>query len=314
MFTTINLDGGGFIRIGEKLEDGSFVREEGASPSVKISFIIQGAGDASTAYVALISWLKDNYSDGAGGIASYNLPLDVVRIQSTAAPSAYTAECEFRTRENSDEEDDSINGDSYTLPEIEASDYSFDTTGGSAHISNALKWLGSARPDGDAVVDNGGVIGPREDGSADGVDVVTPTMAFTIGVSLPQSWFDAAYRATIADATGAINAGAWNGFEAGCVLFRGVSARVVWINWTDAFGNARRDWYWRASYSFQASPAVTMQVGSATLTKRGFDAVSRVSERYADSAGNTVSAVAQVDIYSVYPEFDFNLLGLPLPE
>ncbi len=313
MFTTINLDGGGFIRIGETLGDGSFIREEGASPSVKVSFTVQGAGDASTAYVALIAWLKDNYNDGAGGIAAYNLPLDVVRIQSTAAPSLYTAECEFKTREDGEEEDGSINSESYALPAIEASDYSFDTTGGTAHISNALEWLGSARPDGDAVVDYGGVIGPREDGSADGVDVVTPSMAFTIGVSLPQSWFDAAYRATIADATGAINAAEWNGFEPGCALFRGVSARVVWINWTDAAGNARRDWYWRASYSFQASPSVSMKVGSATLKKRGFDAVSRVSERYADAKGNTISAVAQVDICRVYPEFDFNLLGLPLP-
>lgn len=317
MFTTLNLDGGGYIQIGETMADGSFVREEGASPSVKASFTIRGASDASTAYIALISWLRSNYADGGGGIAAYDLPLDVVRIQSTAAPSIYTAECDFKFRDEGSgsgkESDGSINEPSFTLPDIEDSDYTFETTGGAAHITHGLAWLGGARADGEEPVDFGGVIGPHDDGSADGVDIVTPSMAFSIGVSLPKSWFSTAYRSVIANATGAINAATWNGLAPGCALFRGVSARVVWISWTNPAGLTMRDWYWRATYSFAASPSVTLNVGGKTLLKRGFDAVSRVSERYADEYGNTINAVAQVDVFAVYPSFDFALLKLPLP-
>ena len=72
MFTTIDLSNGQ-IQIGESLQDGSFERVAGDDESVNATFTIRGASDASTAYVALIAWLKENYSDGAGGIASYDL-------------------------------------------------------------------------------------------------------------------------------------------------------------------------------------------------------------------------------------------------
>ena len=90
MFTTIDLSDGK-IQIGETLEDGSFERVAGQDESVRASFSIRGASDASTAYVTLISWLTDNYNDGAGNIAAYNLPLYSVKIKAGAAIGVYTA-------------------------------------------------------------------------------------------------------------------------------------------------------------------------------------------------------------------------------
>ena len=312
-FTLIDLTGGGQIRIGEAQEENSFTREEGPEPQITVRFNIFGAENASEAYLALLSWLHSNYSDGFGGIACYDLPLLTVRLSTRASLWAYVAECVFKY-DAEDNTNSEINESSYNMPTVEDADYSFDSGGGSAHITHARATLYAARPDGGAPVDYGGLIGPRDDGGADGVDIITPGMDFTITLSLPKYWFTAAYRMTIASAKGSVNSVPWGGYGAGNVLFKGVSARVVWMTWTDNDGNTCKDWYWRAQFNFSAAPGVPLTVGGQTIYKRGWDVVSRISENYSDAAGNTCAMVAQVNVYAVYPEFNFWLLNLPMPE
>ena len=75
-----------------------------------------------------------------------------------------------------------------------------------------------------------------------------------------------------------------------------------------------RDWYWRATYSFEAAASKAIVVGNTTLVKRGFDYASQVSSSYADpTTGATITAVEQVDILQMYPAFDFANLMIPLP-
>ncbi len=314
MFTTIDLSDGS-IQIGETLSEGSFERTAGNEKSVRVSFSIRGASDASTAYVALMSWLSENYNDGAGNIASYDLPLYSVKIKAGAAIGLYTAECIFQFKESKDattsEPSESINTPEYTLPKIEDANYTFNTTGGSAHISTGYQTLGAATFDGSEPVDYGSLIGPHPDGTSDGVDVITPALSFTIEISLPKTFIDLAYRKTIANLTGSVNGTSFAGFQARCVLFQGLTARATWLTWTNQLGLTVKDWYWRASYAFQVAPVTYLKIGQTTLQKQGFDAVSRVAERYSDDQGNSLEMVSQLDIIRVYPQYDFAALKLP---
>lgn len=318
-FQLIDLTDGGQIKIGESTEEGSFVRTEGDNPSITVKFKIFGAEDASTAYLALLNYLQTYFDDGSGGIANYDLPLSTVQISTTPNNYAYTGECVFQfptTSEANDagETSQDINSPSYTMPEVEDADYSFSTVGGTSHVSYGIL-LGSARYDGGQPVNYNGMINPNEEGGADGCDIVTPTMSFDISVSLPKAWFSVAYRLAIANATGCINAAPWGGYAAGCCLFKGVDAKATWMKWTDSVtGMACRDWYWRATFHFEAAPPVTFNVGNVTLLKRGFDVASQVRAAYANpDTGDTVTVAEQVDIIQPYPTFDFALLNLPMP-
>lgn len=321
-FMTIDLSDGGQITIGEA-SDGGFERDEGDNSSINVRFNIFGAENASTAYIALMDYLHENFDDGAGGVANYDLPLYNVHLTSTANQFLFTANCTFQYPTASDVASSStapdgtnsnINSSTYQMPEVEDSDFSFETTGGTSHIKNGLLTLGSARYDGTTPIDYGSVISPRDDGGADGIDIITPTLNFTITLSLPKTWFTLPYRLAIANATGCINATPWGGYAAGCVLFKGVQSRATWMKWTNRAGMAQRDWYWRSSFAFEVAPVVTDVVGGTTLVKRGFDVVSKIYANVADPAtGATKSVAEQVDIIQVYPSFEFALLNIPLP-
>jgi hypothetical protein len=320
-FTTIDLTDGGQIRIGEANEDGSFVRTEGDNPSITVKFNIFGADNASTAYTALINYLYTYFSDNYGGIANYDLPLDTVQINTTRSQYVYVGECVFQYKNSIDASSNSpadtssnINSPSYSMPEVEDASFTFSTTGGTSHITHGIARLGSARYDGAAPIDYGVAVGPHDDGSIVGADIVTPTMNFDISVSLPRYWFSIGYRLAIAEATGCVNSLPWGGFAAGCCLFKGVDASATWMKWTSQNGRACREWYWRAVFHFEAASAETANIGGTVLYKRGFDYFSKVVANYPDQAtGDTVSAVEQVDVIQLYPEFNFSLLNLNMP-
>lgn len=319
-FTTIDLTDGGQIRIGEANEDGSFVRTEGDNPSITVKFNIFGADNASTAYTALINYLYTYFSDNYGGIANYDLPLDTVQISTTRSQFVYVGECvfQFPTSTNAsssapENTDSNINSGSYQMPEVEDANFTFSTTGGVSHINHALMLLDSARYDGGAPINYGLAIGPHDDGSMEGADIVTPTMSFDISLSLPKRWFTIGYRLAIAEATGCVNSLPWGGFAAGCCLFKGVDASATWMKWTSPNGRSCRDWYWRAVFHFEAASSSSAVVGNRVLYKRGFDHFSRIVVSYPNDAGDTISVVEQVDVLQVYPEFNFYLLNINMP-
>lgn len=298
------------VTVVEKGGDSVSLDLDSANPSVTWKFWIRGAGYVHIAYQALWDYLGTNFLDDDGNIASYNLPLSSTKVTTTDSPDLHEAEVVFQN----DDSDSSINDSEYEQPEIQDLDYSYSTTGGSRHMTHSLETLGAATTDGSTPRNFGGGIGWNGE-SFDGCDVVSPKNEFSIAVNWPKTHFTQAVRLALANATGCINSAAWNGYAAGCCLFKGVSAQPVAFDYSDANGNSIRDYYWRATYSFEAAPAQTIPVGSTTLTKRGFDYVWRVVERVENtSTGQIEASVAQVNVERVYPEFDFANLGLPLPE
>lgn len=314
-FQTVSLTNG--VTIGEIVGD-SITREEGDAPRITWRFKINGADDASTAYASLLSWLETNFSDGAGGIASYNVPLSNIRLSATASPFSYTAEVTFEFPTQTPV-NDTINDSGYTLPDIEPNDYSFSTGGGTSHITHSLQTL-SATPaesgsgsGAGAARDFGGGIGWNGE-SFDGCDIVTPKPEFSISVSLPKTFITTAYRLQITNLTGAINSAPWDGYGAGCVLFKNFMTRPVKFEYSDSNNNKVQDWYWRATYYFETAPSVNLSFGGQTVLKRGFDYVWRLMEKQEDTTTHELKTVVkQLNVERVYPEFDFDLLGLPLP-
>lgn len=287
----------------------SVQRETGANPRVVWQFIIRGATDASDAYDELFTYLSTHFLDADGNIASYNIPLDSIRITTTDSNYFYEGEATFAYPPDVDASDEDINDPGYAQPDVDELDYSYNTTGGTSHLSYSLATLGRA---GANLRDFGGGIGWNGEGF-DGVDVVTPRVEFSISVNWPSSFFTQAYRLTLANATGSINSALWHGFAAGCVLFKGVQANPRSFKRTLSDGSTVNDYYWRAVYQFEAAPATSVVFNGTTLVKRGFDYLWKLSEKIEGANGNLETQVVQVNVEQVYPEFDFSNLLLPFP-
>ena len=307
-FTTKALTSSSNIEVKEAGGD-SVVRETGDNPRVTWRFTIRGATDASDAYDALYSYLQTNFSDGSGGIASYDMPLDTIRVNTTDSNYFYEGEVSFAYPPPDEDQDDDINDVGYTQPNIDELDYSYNTTGGVSHLSYSLATLGRA---GASLRDFGGGIGWNGNGF-DGVDVITPHTEFSISVNWPAAFFTQAYRLALANATGCVNSATWHGFDAGCVLFKGVQASPKSFQVTLADGSTVKSYYWRAVYTFEANPATTVVFNGTTLVKRGFDYLWKLSEKTESANGDLQSQVVQVNVEQVYPEFDFANLLLPFP-
>ena len=284
----------------------SVQRETGANPRVVWQFIVRGATDASDAYDALFAYVSSHFLDNDGNIASYNIPLSDLRINTTDSNYFYEGEAIFEYPPDVDASDEDINDADYDQPDVDELDYSYNTTGGTSHLSYSLATLGRA---GANLRDFGGGIG----WSFDGVDVMTPRFEFSISVNWPRSFFTQAYRIALHNASCTINAAPWHGFAAGCVLFKGVQANPKSFKRTLPDGSTVKDYYWRASYQFEAAPATSITFAGTTLVKRGFDYLWKLSEKIEGANGNLETQVVQVNVEQVYPELDFSNLLLPFP-
>ena len=57
-----------------------------------------------------------------------------------------------------------------------------------------------------------------------------------------------------------------------------------------------------------------MTFGGQTVVKRGFDYLWRLMEKTEDATTHELkTTVKQINVERVYPEFDFDVFGLPLP-
>ena len=98
---------------------------------------------------------------------------------------------------------------------------SFDTTGGTIHITNSKETIGKyARPGEPAPIDNGGAIGVHGD-EVDGTDAVVPSLKLTVSYKHPTGIITLAQIKNLARWTGKFNSAPFLTFGAGEVLFLG---------------------------------------------------------------------------------------------
>ena len=185
----------------------------------------------------------------------------------------------------------------YQAPQLPEPQFSFDTGGGTQHITQSLAVMGTYG----VVADCGGAIGFDGENVA-GVDITVPVYNFSETYNFRADQVTQAYKMAIFALTGTVSSGAFRGFAAGEVLFLGASG---------SRRGSDPDDDWEVTFKFAASPNKTgIQVGSITgIAKRGWD---YMEVRYAADVDATAKAMVKkpvgVIVHKVYQ--DGNLAGL----
>jgi hypothetical protein len=188
----------------------------------------------------------------------------------------------------------------YEPPQTGDSSYSFDTGGGTQHITQSLGTVGVWAAAGVFPPSFRGGIGVTKDG-IEGVDITVPVYNFSETHYIDAALVTGAYKAALFYLTGTVNNGSFRGFAAGEVLFLG------------AAGSQRGQEDWEIAYRFAASPNVLgLQVGDiGGIAKRGWD---YLWIRYADiedtAAKMLVKRPLAVYVEQVYPYTNFAGLGI----
>jgi hypothetical protein len=183
-------------------------------------------------------------------------------------------------------------------PETGESEFSFDTGGGTQHITQSLSTVGAYAAPGEACPSFGGAIGVTRD-SVEGVDITVPVYNWTETHYLDDAYVSSSYKASLFHLTGKVNQSSFRGFEPGEVLFLGAS------------GSRRADEDWEITFRFAASPNRRgLTVGQITgIRKRGWE---YLWVRYADAEDSGVLVKRPVSAYveQVYEYGNFSQLAI----
>ena len=266
-----------------------------ANRSAEIMFTIRGAQDESAAAIAL-----GDQTRGVGncapktyhGLYRISRRIEAVHIVSTAASPA----C-----------DKNIFKASVTYSYKNPASYStsFDTTGGSQHITQSFNTIGRY-PQATAPNMQGAIGYDGE--KVSGVDIIVPVYNWTEVHWLTQKIVTTQYRMNLALWTGAMNNSNFRGFAAGEVQFRGVSGQKG-IN-EDAddtpFDPKEGPEQWQLTFSFAASPnRQNLNVGGIVVAEKyGWDYLWTLYTDKVDS-GRLVQHPVACYVERLYPFIDF---------
>ena len=180
------------------------------------------------------------------------------------------------------------------------SQFTFDTGGGTQHISQSLQTVGAYPAPGEIAANFWGAIGVNQD-QIDGTDVTVPVFNFTETHYINSAFVTGAYKQALFLLTGRVNGGPFKGFAAGEVLFLG------------ATGAKRGFEDWEITFRFAASPNVTgLSMGNITgINKQGWH---YLWVRFDDDEDTTAKTLIKKPIAAyverVYEYGDFSALGI----
>jgi len=186
------------------------------------------------------------------------------------------------------------------IPQQGQPTFSFDTGGGTQHITQSLATVGTFAPVGITAPNFKGAIGVTAD-NVEGVDIVVPVYQFSETHVLPDATVTDTYKAALMVMTGRVNSDIFRGFAAGSVLFLG------------AAGSKRGDGDWEITFRFAVSPNVgAITVGDITgISKKGWE---YLWVRYEDAedagAQSIVKRPVAAYVERVYTELPFTTLGI----
>ena len=184
--------------------------------------------------------------------------------------------------------------------EREEPQFTFDTGGGSQHISQSLTTVGRYAAPSETAPLFHGAIGVNDDQVA-GTDITVPVYNFTETHFINNSLVTPAYKLALFSLTGRVNESGFKGFAKGELLFLGAS------------GSKRGKDDWEITYRFAASPnAAGLTLGDITgINKEGWH---YLWVRFADDEDTNAKALIKKPVAAyveqVYQYGDFSLLGL----
>ncbi len=259
---------------------------QGDESAVTLSYTIRGTDNDVTARDALVAFAPSTHD---------SLPQDEV-----------TMECIWADTENSDGEwRGEVKYATVAPPEVGESTFSFDTGGGTQHITQSIETLDDYVAAGTAP-DFKGAIGVTHD-SVEGVDITVPAYSFSETHILSDATVTSAYKGWLFRLTGTTNVAVFRGLAIGECLFLGAS------------GTQRGNGDWEITFTFAASANRTAagHLGSITIgditgiEKQGWDYMWVRYEDKEDPITKTiVKQPAAVYVEQVYYADDFSELGI----
>lgn len=178
-------------------------------------------------------------------------------------------------------------------------EYTFDTGGGTKHVTQSYETINSYAAAGGSAPDFGGAINVTDD-KVEGVDIPDAKYEFSETHYLDDSVVTDAYKLILFKLTNKVNDATFRGFEAGECQFLG------------ATGSKRGDDLWAITFKFSCSPNVSgMTIGPFTIDKNGWDYVWFRTETFEDTSGLTL--VERPDfayVEKVFLDGDFSDLGI----
>jgi len=189
--------------------------------------------------------------------------------------------------------------DTDTPPE---STVSFDFATSTRHVERSYETISSKAKAGVAK-DYGGIIGVEPDGkSANGVDVLAPVMTFSETHFFKDKSLTTTYKKRLAGLVGKVNDYAWRGYNAGEVLFLGVSGSR---NGTD------KDDLWQLQFKFavQLNESDTTIAGIDGISKTGWD-YAWVKYKHGTDGTNILPQAEAVYVERVYDRANFEQIGI----
>jgi len=250
---------------------------DGAAESAEFAYILRGVADDSSART-----LASNSTAVAYGVlARRSITIEPVHIDTTNADA-----CIWDVTVQYGVADEPEAGDEPT--------FSFDTTGGTQHITQSKQNISKTAASG-AAPDFKGAIGVTSNG-VEGVDITVPVYAFTYTYYLEPGQVTQSFRMQIFALTGKVNSGSFRGFAAGEVLFLG------------ATGSVRRGEKWEITFRFAASQNRTnIPVGTITVpSKKGWEYLwVKYAEQEDENAKTLVQQPIAAYVERVYDEASF---------
>ena len=244
--------------------------------SITRSYIVSGTQDVAAANTAVVAAVPGTYETAL---------LKAVRL-TRIGHAEWAAEVTYNTREPREVGDVKV---------------SFDTTGGTQHVTQSLATTGyHGSGTFDFTPDFKGAIGVTKNG-VDGVDIVVPSLSRQETHYFAVADVDDTYINAIADLTGKVNNATFRGRAAGEVLFLGASGQNIDSEKAEI------------TFRFGISPNVTgLTVGDITgIAKKGWEYLWVRYEDHVDESNEAlVKRAVNVYVERVYNNGDFSVLGI----
>ncbi len=267
------------LTLTEKLDSRKWTTGDNAS--VEMVYILTGTSDDVTAKNLIASSTAGTYN----GLVRQSIQIEPEWVDTTTGDGQWIATVRYGIRPPT---------------EVGESSFSFDTSGGTQHITQSLATVHRYGAPGMTAPDFGGAVGVTHD-NVEGVDITVPVYSFSETHYLDAAVVTLAYKGTLFNLTGKVNSASFKGLAAGECLFLGAS------------GSRRGAEDWEITYRFAGSPNRSgLVVGPITgISKKGWE---YMWVRYADSEDAAAKAIVKkpvaVYIERVYEEGNFAALGI----
>lgn len=258
----------------------------GKNPSVTLHYTLDGTANDLTAKALLL----DNTPNYYDGLKRDEATLEPIVVDEITDTGKWACTVKYVKPQQS-------------TPEVGDSTFSFETRGGTQHITQSLATVASYKAPsipGAAAPNFHGAIGVTEN-AVEGVDIVVPVYTFSENHYLDPADVTTAYKSVLFSLTGRVNDAPFKGLSAGECLFLG------------AAGTQRGDDPWEIGFAFAASPNVTgLTVGEITgIAKKGWEYLwVRYQEAEDATARMLIRKPVAAYVERVYREGTFSALGI----